>query len=74
METALPVRYYESFQEVEIKPVEGFKSGLIGYGTCQKPGLIVRIKLKYEDSSKSFFKKLLELIQETIRRTQRVHR
>lgn len=61
METALPVRYYESFREVEIKPIEGFKSGLIGYGTCHKPGHIARIKLKYADSSKSFFNKLLKL-------------
>ena len=60
METALPVRYFESFYEVEIKPLKGYKSGLIGYGTCAKPGDIVRIKLKYEDSSKEFFNDLLK--------------
>ena len=59
METALPVRYFESFYEVEIKPLKGYKSGLIGYGTCARPGNIVRIKLKYEDSSKEFFNNLL---------------
>jgi hypothetical protein len=60
METALPVRYFESFYEVEIKPLKGYKSGLIGYGTCARPGNIVRIKLKYEDSSREFFDNLLK--------------
>jgi hypothetical protein len=51
METALPVRYMENLQEVEIVPFEGFKSGLIAFGTCRKPSAIVRIKLKYADGS-----------------------
>ena len=37
----------------------GFKSGLIAYGLCDAPNKIVRIKLKFTDSSKSFFTKLL---------------
>lgn len=37
----------------------GFKSGLIAYGLCDAPNKILRIKLKFADSSKSFFKKLL---------------
>ena len=60
MDTVLPVRYAENFEEVEIKFTQGFKSGLIAYGTCDKPGNIVRIKLKYADSSKKFYKDLLE--------------
>ena len=60
MDTALPVRYAENFEEVEIKFTRGFKSGLIAYGTCDQPGHIVRIKLKYADSSKKFYKDLLE--------------
>ena len=60
MESVLPIRYLETFQEVEIRPHEGYKSGLIGFGTCHKYGQIVRIKLKYKDSSKAFFKKLLK--------------
>ena len=60
MDTALPVRYAENFEEVEIKTTKGFKSGLITYGTCAKPGNVVRIKLKYEDSSKSFYENLLK--------------
>jgi hypothetical protein len=60
MDTALAVRYAENFEEVEIKFTRGFKSGLIAYGTCDQPGHIVRIKLKYADSSKKFYKDLLK--------------
>ena len=63
METALPIRYLENIEEVEIKPIEGLKSGLIAYGTCSAPGHIVRIKLKYKDSSKKFYEKLLKRIK-----------
>jgi hypothetical protein len=64
METALPIRYMEDIEEVEIKPIEGFKSGLIAYATCAAPGHIVRIKLKYADSSKKFFDELLQRTKE----------
>lgn len=60
METALPIRHMENFEEVEIKFTDGFKSGLIAYTTCAKPGHIARIKLKYADSSKDFYKDLLK--------------
>ena len=52
METALSIRHMENFEEVEIKFTDGFKSGLIAYTTCAKPGHIARIKLKYADASK----------------------
>ena len=60
MDTALPVRYAENMEEVEIKFTEGFKSGLIAYGTCARAGHIIRIKLKYADSSKDFYEELLK--------------
>jgi len=63
METALPIRYMENIEEVEIKPIEGLKSGLIAYASCSAPGHIVRIKLKYEDSSKKFYDQLLKRIK-----------
>ena len=63
METALPIRYMENIEEVEIKPIEGIKSGLIAYATCAAPGQIARIKLKYKDSSKVFFEKLIKKIK-----------
>jgi hypothetical protein len=61
--TELPIRYMESVKEVEIKPIMGFKSGLIAYGSCKFPGRIVRIKLKYQDSSKAFFNTLRKKIE-----------
>ena len=60
MKTALPIRYMENIEEVEIKPIKGIKSGYIAYATCSAPGHIVRIKLKYQDSSKKFFENLLK--------------
>ena len=60
MSTDLPVRHRESLREVEIKKTEWFKSGLITYGTCADAGQIVRIKLKYAESSKKFYKTLLK--------------
>jgi hypothetical protein len=62
-ETALPIRHLENIEEVEIKPIEGIKSGLIAYATCVAPGHIVRIKLKYKDSSKKFFENLLKQVK-----------
>ncbi len=63
MESALPIRYMENIEEVEIKPIKGLKTGYIAYATCAAPGHIVRIKLKYKDSSKRFFKDLLKQIE-----------
>ena len=63
METALPIRHMENIEEVETKPIQGFKSGLIAYATCSAPGHIVRIKLKYLDSSKKFYENLLKQIK-----------
>jgi len=59
METALPVRYAENLYEVETRPLEGFKTGLVSYGTCQKDHPVVRIKLKYADGSRAFFDELI---------------
>lgn len=63
MDTSLPIRYLEYISEVEISKMEGFKSGLIAYGNCASPGNILRIKLKYADSSKKFYNELLNLFK-----------
>jgi hypothetical protein len=63
-DTALTIRYQEYLAEVETNRIHGFKSGLIAYGTCDKPGQIIRIKLKYADSSKKFYKTLLSRFKE----------
>ncbi|RLC05506.1 MAG: hypothetical protein DRH90_05815 [Deltaproteobacteria bacterium] len=62
MDTSLPIRHMESIREVETRPIKGFKSGLIAYGTCAAQNRVVRIKLKYSDGSKSFYKKLKKRI------------
>ena len=60
MESVLPIRYQEYLNEVEIRPPKGLKSGLIAYGLCAQPGKIVRVKIKYRDSSREFYDDLLE--------------
>ncbi len=60
METMLPIRYAEFLKEVEIRNIPGYKSGLITYGDCADPGRILRIKLKYADSSREFYNNLLD--------------
>jgi hypothetical protein len=47
MDTILPIRHLESMKEIEIKPIDGFKSGLAYYGTCIEPNRLIRIKLKF---------------------------
>jgi hypothetical protein len=63
-DTALPTRYLESLKEVEIKDVWGYKTGLVAYTTCITPSRIVRIKLKYADTSKKFYDALLKRFKE----------
>ncbi len=55
-----PMRYMEFLGEGEIQIIPGFKSGLIAFGNCDRPNKILRIKLKYQESSMDFFKKLMK--------------
>ena len=63
-DTALPLRYTPYIEEVEINDVAGFKNGLIWIGKCTSSGRIVRIRLKYADSSKKFYNELLKRYRE----------
>jgi hypothetical protein len=38
----------------------GFRKGIISTGVCKYPGKILKMRLKYDDSSKKFFQKLLK--------------
>jgi hypothetical protein len=60
MDKALAIRHMEYLTEVETKPMAGYKSGYIYYGNCDRPGTIVKIKLKYLREDKEFFETLLE--------------
>jgi hypothetical protein len=60
MGSVLPLRYAPFLKEVEIRNLEGYKSGLVNFGVCENLGSIIRIKLKYEDSSEKFFSELLK--------------
>ncbi len=51
-------------KEIVVTDRHGFRKGVISYGICKYPGQIVKIKLKYEDSSKKYFKTLLKKYKE----------
>ena len=54
------ISYHNFLKQVIIDKVPGFRKGVIEYGVCDRPGEIVKIKLKYLDTSQSFFKTLLK--------------
>ncbi len=54
------IEYSNFLKEVVIYDWHGFDKGIISYGICASPGEIVKIKLKYADSSKKYFKILLK--------------
>ncbi|OEU58172.1 MAG: hypothetical protein BA862_02705 [Desulfobulbaceae bacterium S3730MH12] len=47
-------------KEVVVTDRHGFRKGVISYGVCKYDGEILKIRLKYEDKSKSFYKTLLK--------------
>ncbi len=60
METSIILRDRQYLREVNIREIDGYKSGTVDFGNCSKPGQIVRIKLKYEYEDKNFYDELLE--------------
>lgn len=64
METILPLRFSPFIHEVETVEIPGYKYGLLWLGNCEEPGRIVRIKMKYADSSQKFYQKLLKRLKE----------
>ncbi|MCP4672963.1 MAG: hypothetical protein GY857_16855 [Desulfobacula sp.] len=60
METFRKVPFNQYLKEGEIIPRPEFKSGIITYGLCDRPNKILKIKLKFADSSKKNYKQLLK--------------
>lgn len=52
--------YCNFLKQVVIQNIDGFRKGTIYYGTCDHPGEIVKIKLKYRDPSLAFYKQLIK--------------
>lgn len=47
-------------KETVVTDWRGFRKGIIAVGVCKHTDIILKIRLKYDDSSKKFFKKLLD--------------
>lgn len=58
------IEHSNFLKEVVIYDWHGFDKGIISYAICEKPGEIVKIKLKYNDSSKEYFDLLLSKYEE----------
>lgn len=58
------ISYSNYLKEVIVEDIGGFRKGEISYGVCERPGEIVRIKMKYKDSSRKFYKQLIKLYEE----------
>ncbi|THB77539.1 MAG: hypothetical protein D6B25_06630 [Desulfobulbaceae bacterium] len=54
------IEYSDYLKNVVIMDWHGFKKGVLSYGICAYPGKIVRITMKYADSTKPFYNKLLK--------------
>jgi len=51
-------------KEVVVTDRHGFRKGIISYGVCKYEGKILKIRLKYENKSKSFYTTLLSRYRE----------
>lgn len=54
------IQYSNYLKEVVVNDWHGFRKGIISYGTCAYPGQIIKMRMKYEDSSREFYQTLLE--------------
>lgn len=54
------IEYSNYLKDVVVTDWHGFRKGIISYGICASPGKIVKISMKYEDSSKDFYDTLLK--------------
>lgn len=54
------VEYSNYLKDVVVTDWHGFRKGYISYGACESPGTIIKLRMKYEDSSKKFFDTLLK--------------
>jgi len=58
------ITYRNFLKEVIVEDIGGFRKGEISYGVCDRPGEIVRIKMKYKDPSRKFYQRLLASYKE----------
>ncbi len=58
------IKHRNYLNEVVIDEIGGFRRGFLSYGTCERPGEIVRIKLKYKDTDYRFYEQLLKRYKE----------
>ncbi|WP_028579662.1 hypothetical protein [Desulfogranum japonicum] len=50
--------YSNFLKQVIVEDIGEFRKGIIEYGVCDKPGKIVRIKMKYANTEEAYFNRL----------------
>ncbi|CCO22118.1 hypothetical protein [Maridesulfovibrio hydrothermalis] len=58
MDTARSPWLEEYAKKIQIRDMEGYRGGYVVIGNCNRPNIILRMKLKYADNSLTFFNKL----------------
>jgi hypothetical protein len=61
-DTTLRMWDREYLSRVELKPMPGIKSGYISFANCENVGTVLRVKVKYKDSSLRFFQKIYDTL------------
>jgi hypothetical protein len=54
------IEYSNYLKEVVVTDWHGFRKGIISYGICHTPGNIIKMRMKYENSTKRFFNTLMK--------------
>ena len=54
------IEYPDYLKEVAVNDWYGFRKGIISHGTCAYPGQILKIRMKYQDSTQEFYQILLD--------------
>ncbi len=57
------LEYSNYLKEIVVTNWGGFPRGMISYGICDSPGMVVKMKFKYKDTSEKFYKKILKAYQ-----------
>ena len=65
LSTDMPLSDERQLNEIDLKPqfVPGVKSATVAYANCAEKGKIVRIKLKFDNSSREFFNDLYAMYE-----------
>ncbi|MFZ0243592.1 MAG: hypothetical protein WAL90_18285 [Desulfobacterales bacterium] len=60
LQSRMPLRHGSSIDAIQVRPLPGYKHGMVWVGNCIVPNRIVSIRMKFADSSRNFYDELLK--------------